>query len=339
MKSRSLFGVVSLVAMSIFLLGFSTNAPAETVTLTYANFFPPVHIQSQLAEAWCKEVEKRTNGAVKINYFPGGTLVKAPQIYDGVEQGIADIGMSVFAYTAGRFPVAGAIDLPLGYSNGVTATKVANAVLAKFNPQEFTTTKVMYLHAHGPGYIHTRAKAVHNLADLKGLKIRATGMSAKMVAALGATPVGMGMPDTYQSLQKGVVDGSAHPLESNKGWKLVDVLENVIAENSVAYTTAMFVTMNKTKWDALSPEVQKTITEINGEWAAKHGEAWDQIDQDGQKLLVEKGRTIITLDPAEAQKWQAAVQPAIATYIAELDQKGIKGQEIVDFIKATISGK
>ena len=339
MKSRLLFTALSLAAMIVLQLGLATTSPAETVTLSYANFFPPGHIQSQLAESWCKEVEKRTKGAVKINYFPGGTLAKAPQIYDSVEQGIADIGMSVFAYTAGRFPVAGAIDLPLGYANGVTATKVANAVLTKFNPQEFATTKLMYLHAHGPGYIHTRTKEVHKLADLKGLKIRATGMSAKMVAALGATPIGMGMPDTYQSLQKGVVDGSAHPLESNKGWKLVDVLNYVIAENSVAYTTAMFATMNKAKWEALSPEIQKTISEINEEWAVKHGEAWDQIDEVGKNLLIEKGRTVITLDPAEAQNWQAAVQPAIAGYIKELDQKGINGQEVVDFIKATISGK
>jgi TRAP-type C4-dicarboxylate transport system substrate-binding protein len=224
----------------------------------------------------------------------------------------------------------------MGYPNGVVATKVANGVLAKFNPKEFNDTEIMFLHAHGPGYIHTREVPVHKLADLKGLKIRATGMSAQLVKALGGTPVSMGMPDTYQSLQKGVVDGSAHPLEANKGWKLADVLEYVVAENSVAYTTTFFVTMNKDKWAALSPEIQKTITEINKEWAVKHGEAWDSSDVAGKALFIEKGHKVITLDAAEAMNWKKAVQPAIANYAAGLDKKGINGQEVIDYISATL---
>lgn len=336
MKKRSFLGVVSVAAAAVFLFGMTTLSSADTVELTYSNFFPPVHIQSILGESWAKEVEKRTNGMVKVNYYPGGTLTKAPQTYDGVEQGIADIGMSVLAYSRGRFPVLGTVDLPMGYPNGVVATKIANGVLEKFNPEEFNTTQIMYLHAHGPGLIHTRDKEVTSLDDLKGLKIRATGMSAQLAKALGATPVSMGMPDAYQSLQKGVVDGCAHPLEANKGWKLADVLEYVVDETSVAYTTTFFVTMNKAKWDALSPEIQKTITEINKEWAVKHGEAWDSSDADGKALFIEKGHKVITLEPAETEKWQAAVKPAIEAYAAGLDKKGIKGQEVVDYISSML---
>lgn len=336
MKNKFFSAVLSLAVVPVFLFGSATIASAKAVELTYANFFPPFHIQSKLAESWCREVETRTKGAVKINYYPGGTLTKAPQTYDSVEQGIADIGMSVLAYSRGRFPVLGSVDLPIGYPSGVVATKVANGVLNKFKPKEFNDTQIMFLHAHGPGLIHTRDKAVNDLAGLKGLKIRATGMSAKMVKALGATPVAMGMPDAYQSLQKGVVDGCAHPLEANKGWKLADVLKYSIAEKSVAYTTTFFVTMNKAKWAALPPGVQKTITKINKEWAARHGEAWDASDLAGKKLFLEKGHKIITLDAAEAKKWQEAVKPAISAYSADLDKKGFNGQEIVNFIKATI---
>jgi TRAP-type C4-dicarboxylate transport system substrate-binding protein len=336
MKRKSFLTVVYVAVTAVFLAGMATLASAQTIELTYANFFPPFHIQSQLAESWCQEVEKRTNGAVKINYYPGGTLVKAPQIYDGVEQGIADIGMSVLAYSKGRFPVLGAMDLPIGYPNGVVATKIANSVLDKFKPEEFNTTQIMFLHAHGPGLIHTRDKEVKTLADLEGLKIRATGMSAKLVAALGATPVSMGMPDAYQSLQKGVVDGCAHPMEANKGWKLGEVVKYVVDETSVAYTTTFFVAMNKAKWDALSPEIQKTITEINAEWAGKHGEAWDSSDDEGRKFFEEKGGTVLTLADDEKKNWQAAVKPAIDEYAADLDKKGINGKEVVDYISSML---
>ena len=336
MKKKSIWTIVSITATAVFLSGMATLASAKAIELTYANFFPPFHIQSKLAESWCQEVEKRTNGAVKINYYPGGTLVKAPQIYDGVEQGIADIGMSVLAYSKGRFPVLGAMDLPIGYPNGVVATKIANSVLDKFSPKEFETTQIMFLHAHGPGMIHTRDKEVKNLADLEGLKIRATGMSAKLADALGATPVSMGMPDAYQSLQKGVVDGCAHPLEANKGWKLAEVLEYVVDESSVSYTTTFFVAMNKAKWDSLSPEIQKTIAEINGEWSVKHGEAWDSSDDEGRKFFTEKGGKIIMLEDGEKMKWQEAVKPAIDAYSADLDKKGINGQEVIGYIQSML---
>ncbi len=337
MRAKQLIIILCLTLLPTLLGGFTLKvSAADTVKMTYANFFPPVHVQSQLAESWCREVEKRTNGAVKIDYYPGGTLTKAPQIYESVAIGIADIGMTCLAYTRGRFPLMGAVDLPMGYPNGVVATKVANAVMEEFKPKELSDTQVMFLHAHGPGYIHTNKKPVRTLADMKNLKIRSTGMSTYLVNALGGTPVGQSMQETYTSLQKGIVDGSTHPIESNKGWKLGEVLDYCVAENSVGYTTVMIVTMNKSKWDALSPEIQKSISEINTEWAIKHGKAWDEIDEEGKKFFIEKGNEIITLDPQESAKWKEAVRPAITSYAEELNKKGFKGSELTDFIAKAI---
>ena len=140
--------------------GFMSTVTAEaaSVKLTYSNFFPPGHIQSKLAESWCKEVEKRTNGEIVVEYFPGGTLTKSNQIYDGVVEGLSDVGFSVLAYTRGRFPEMAAVDLPLGYTSGMVATKVINAVYKEFMPKELMDTQVMYLHAHGPVSSTPKAK-------------------------------------------------------------------------------------------------------------------------------------------------------------------------------------
>ena len=311
---------------------FPLTAIAKT-KLSYANFFPPTHIQSQLAESWCKEVEKRTNNEIVINYYPAGTLTKAPQTYDGVVQGIADIGMTVLAYSRGRFPVASAIDLPMGYSSGVQATRVANAVLAEFKPKEFDDTKIMFLHAHGPGLIHTRDQAVNSLEDLKGLKLRGTGTSGKVQAALGASPVGKSMRECYQMLHKGVVDGSSHPMESNKGWKLGEVCHYMIQNYSTAYTTTFAVFMNKGKWNKLTPDQQKIITEINAEFAAKHGQAWDDADEKGMAFFKEKGGKVITQSEAESKKWAQKASVVVDDYIKSVSAKGIDGQAVVDVIK------
>ncbi len=336
-KKVFLFALVAFAGVAFFALG-TPEADAEDVKLTYSNFFPPTHIQSQLAESWCKEVEKRTDGKVKVDYYAGQTLTKARQSYDGVLEGLSDIGFSVFAYTKGRFPVMSVVDLPLGYTSGQVATKVINEVYKKFKPKELANTQVMYLHAHGPGLVHSKEKAVRKLEDMKGLKFRGHGTSALVVRALGGTPVPKPMPETYQMLQKGVVDGSVYPLESNKGWKLGEVTNYCTANFSSAYTTSFFVVMNKDKWKALPAGVQKIIEGINEEWAVKHGEAWDSSDMIGMRYFLEQGNEVIGLGPKESERWKNAVAPIIDNYIKELDGKGFNGKELLDFTVKTLNG-
>jgi len=306
-----------IVGMAFMSVG-SQTAQADPIKLTYSNFFPPTHIQSKLAEAWCQEVEKRTNGKVKVEYYPGGTLTKAAQCYDGVVQGLSDIGFSVLAYTRGRFPVMSAVDLPLGYTSGKVATQVINEVYEKFDPKEL-------------GLIHTKGKAVRKLEDMKGLKLRGHGTSAKVVSALGGTPVPKPMPETYQMLQKGVVEGGVFPFEADKGWKLGEVTDYITANFSAAYTTSFFVVMNKDKWNALPPDVQKTIKEINKEWIKKHGQAWDTSDMEGIYFFLNQGGQIIGLDDEESLRWKNAVAPIAEDYIKTLNEKGFNGDEIVSF--------
>jgi len=329
---------VTLVLTVFTLMAVIPSAStAKEVKLTYSNFFPPTHIQSQLSEAWCKEVEKRTEGRVTVQYFAGQTLTKAKQTYESVMDGIADIGTSALAYTRGRFPVISAVDLPFGYPSGVVATEVVNDLYNKLKPKEFDDTKVMYIHAHGPGMIHTRGKAVRKLEDLKGLKIRSTGTSAEVVKYLGATPVPMPMPDSYQSLQKGVVDGSAYPFEANKGWKLGEVVDYATAAYSSAYTTTFFIVMNKDKWNAIDPKDQKIIEEINAEWAPKHGQAWDTSDMEGIRFFLQQGNEIIGLDAKESERWAKAVEPLITEYGKQLDGQGLDGKSVIKTIRGLLT--
>jgi TRAP-type C4-dicarboxylate transport system substrate-binding protein len=331
------FASVLIVFIGIAFILIGPNAQAQTVKLTYSNFFPPAHIQSVLAEAWCKEVEKRTNGRVKVEYYAGQTLTKANQCYDGVVEGLSDLGFSVLAYTRGRFPVMAAVDLPLGYPNGKVATLVINEVYKKFKPKELQDTQVMYLHAHGPGLVHTKSKPVSKIEDMKGLKFRAHGTSSLVVEALGGTPVSQPMPETYQMLQKGVVDGAVYPFEACKGWKLGEVTGYATAAFSAAYTTSFFVVMNKNKWNSLPADVQKIIAGINEEWIVKHGEAWDTSDMEGLYYFLNQGGRIIGIDKREAARWEKAVAPINNNYIKSLNEKGFNGKEIVEFTVNTLN--
>ncbi|MCB2192250.1 MAG: TRAP transporter substrate-binding protein [Deltaproteobacteria bacterium] len=303
----------------------------DQIKLTYSCFFPPTHIQSKLAQAWAKEVEKRTKGKVKIEYYPGQTLTKAKQVYDGTVQGMSDIGFCLFGYNRGRFPLMEVVDLPLGYPSGKVATQVANEVYKKFKPKELDDVQVMYLHAHGPGLLHTKDKAVHKMEDLKGLKIRSHGTTAKVVEALGGTPVAMPMPELYQALQRGVVDGGMYPIETNKGWRMAEVVKYCTENYSNAYTTTFYVVMNKDKWNSLPKDAQEVIMQINEEWIPKHGAAWDKSDQVGREFMLKKGRKFIKLTPEEAARWKKATDPVLDAYAKETSAKGVPAKEALEF--------
>jgi TRAP-type C4-dicarboxylate transport system substrate-binding protein len=119
--------LVLLAAGALFVAGCgkakTDGAAQKPIELSYSVFFPPSHIQSKTAEEWAKAVEARSEGRIKITIYPGGTLTKAPQCYEGVINGLSDLGMSCLAYTRGRFPLLEGLDLPLGYPDGKTATR------------------------------------------------------------------------------------------------------------------------------------------------------------------------------------------------------------------------
>ena len=319
-----------ITALSIISLvwTFSAGAVEAATSLTYSIFFPPSHGQAKAGEAWAKEIEKRTQGQVKITILAGGSLTPADQVYDGVLKGISDLGMSCFAYTRGRFPVMEVLDLPIGYPNGRVATAVANEYFRIFNPQELKGVKVLYLHAHGPGLLHTN-RPVATLDQLKGMKIRSTGLSAKVVSSLGAVPVAMPQGSTYESLQKGVVEGTFGPIEVLKGWKQAEVVKSTTDCPEIGYTTAMFVVMNLKKWNALPKHIQKVFEDVSGQWIDVHGKAWDDLDQEGRRYTLSLGNKIIPLSKQEGARWKKAVRPMLNEYIKTTTAKGLPGQKAV----------
>jgi TRAP-type C4-dicarboxylate transport system substrate-binding protein len=222
------------------------------------------------------------------------------------------------------------IDLPLGYKKGMAATRLINQYYQQFKPKEFDEVKVLYLHAHGPGILHTK-KAVHNLEELKGMRIRSTGLSAKVVSALGGIPVAMPMGETYDALQRGMVEGSMAPLEALQGWKWGEVVKFTTESFGSAYSTGFFVVMNKDKWNALSPDIQKIIEGINGEWIEKTGKLWDEIDKSGRGFTLKLGNQIIALPQGEDQRWAKAVGLILDDYVNNMQGKGLPGNEALKF--------
>ncbi len=333
---RILLASIPTVALALGLLGsLSSCKKSDQIVLSYSIFFSATHAQTKAATMWAREVEKRSDNRVKIVLYPGETLSKAPQIYDGVVTGISDIGMSAFAYSRGRFPLFEVLDLPLGYKNGRQATEIANAMYQKYLPQELSEVKVLYLHGHGPGILASR-NAIKSFSDIAGQKIRATGLSAKIVQALGAVPVSMSQGETYEALQKGVVDATFCPYETLAGWRQAEVVNHIYDTSAIGYTTSMFAVMNKAKWEALPADIQSIIDEVNAEWIQRQGEAWDDSDAEGIELVNNLKHSVVEPDAQDRQAMATAVRPILEEYANTVESKGLPGRAILNDILAAL---
>ena len=264
-------GVLFLALLLLSFSGCSSSSQPKgsgeaTVELKLAHFFPGTHpAETELIQPWAKAIEEATNGQVKITSYPNQTLLQADAIYDGVENGIADLGLSCFSYTRGRFPVLEVFELPgVTYKNSKVASKVAWEGIRQLKPKEVQDTKLMMVLTTGSGDLFTKVP-VRSHSDLQGLGIRATGLSAQTLQVLGANPVAMPQSEAYEALSKGVVKGNLAPVEVLQGWKHAEVTE-YLTLTPFLYNTLFFVTMNLDKWNALAPDVQSAIEKVNEEY-------------------------------------------------------------------------
>jgi len=131
----------------------------------------------------------------------GGTPA---QLVDQVKDGVADVIWTLSGYTAGRFPMMEVFELPFMMQSPEATSKALWDYVQQHGAAEFKDVKPIAFHVHGDGVFHMRNKPITTMADLKGLKVRApTRQTNKFLAALGATPVGMPVPQVSEALSKG----------------------------------------------------------------------------------------------------------------------------------------
>lgn len=319
----------------LFSLANSYSADNKPIPLSWGSFYPATHPLYPMVEAWGTEIEKRTNNAVKFTYYPGSTVVKGQEIPGGILKGVIDIGSGVLAYTPSRFLAMEAVNLPNGYTSAKMATYVVNEFFNRFKPAEFDEFKVLFMHAHGPGILHTKTP-VRTIEDLKGMKIRAVGAAAKSTTALGAVPIAMPMFDTYESLKKGVVQGTFSPLEAMMTWKQAEVVKYTTECYGIGYTSAFYIAMSKNKWDSLPSEVQKVFTAVSAEWIPKAAMVWDTADDQARDYVLKMGNEIIPLSKEENDRWAKAVEPVLQDYEKTAEEKGLPGKEYTKAIRELI---
>ena len=291
--------------------------------------------QTKMLEPWAKQVEENSGGRVKIEIFPSMSLGgKPPELIQQARDGVVDIIWTVNGYTPGVFPRTEVFELPFVFVNDPRAANLAMHEMFESDfKQEYQGVEVMFLHVHAGQAIQMVDKEVRKPSDLAGMKMRIpTRTGAWIIEALGASPVGMPVPDLPQALSKKVVDGAFIPWEIIAPLKLQDQTKyDIEGHNKARFGTTTFqVSMNKARWDSLPADIQKAFKDASGEdWWGKVGDIWRASDDAGIELAVAAGNEHITLTEVETEAFRVATEPVVERWIKEVAEKGIDGAALV----------
>ncbi len=321
-KRAALFTLVSATALA------AGSASAET-KLKLSHYLPPVHgIQTDFVKPWTDDVSACTKGEVTFDIYPGGTqLGNVAKQQEQVLAGVVDLAVGLNGIPRGRFPRTSIIEMPFLTKDAGAASQTLWDLYPTMLAEEYKGLKVLALFAHNGGLIHTASKKVETMDDLKGLRIRTPSPAiSEMLTYLGATPQGLPPGEVYESLQKGVIDGTVFPWDPIASFGLNEVLKYHL--DAGAYTVPFFFVMNQRKYDALPDNVRACIDKFSGEaLVSKFGGWWDKWDAVGRKQAEDAGHEITKLTPEERDRWRTALKPMIQSYLESVKSSGVDNAE------------
>ena len=250
-----ILGILCVIAVLGTFSCSSENADPETIELKLAHFMSSNHVQhTDVLEPFAEEVMEATDGRVRITIYPGGALGKPPEQYDAAVTGITEIAFGLHGYTTGKFPLVSVMELPFMAESAGEGSTALWSLYEEF-PEiqaEHPGVKVLWLWTTEAGQLVTK-KPVQELEDLKGMKLRCPSVAQKaMIEAWGATPVMMPVSELYDSLQKGVVDGTLMPLSGIYSFNLHEICNYVTIGDF--YVSTLFVVMNLDSWNKIFTE-------------------------------------------------------------------------------------
>ena len=325
-----------------FSIILSNSLFAETVVLKFHSFPPmPANSNAKFVKPWGDKIEKDSGGKIKVEIYPAMQLGGAPpQLVDQVRDGVVDLIWTVAGYTPGRFPRLEVFDLPFMAASSLATSQAAQEFVETVGAEDLKDYKILAVHVHAPGKIHTKDKLIKSVDDLNGLKMRGpTRVISKMLEGLGATPVGMPVPKVAPSLSKGVITGMVVPWEIMPSFKLQELTKSHtnVAGNRGLYTTPFLFVMNKAKYDSLSPAHKKVIDNNSGMSLARQaGVLWDDFEGPARALAVKAGGEFHTLSGAPLAEIKKAADQVIQDWIKDANSKGLDGQKLYDTAKSLI---
>jgi len=320
-------------------LAFTFAAPAVHAQQKYemklAYFVGDQHAMSQWLIRWSEQLEKGSGGKLTVKRFPSAQMGPTPQHYDFARTGQADASWFLHGGTPGRFPLTEIINLPFMVGSSEIGTKVLNdaELRAKHLDAEHKGLKILMLFTHQPGGPHTTKKAIRNLEDFKGLRLRFASPTVRdLVGALGATPVGVPPTEIAEGLQKGTIDGA---FMDYGGVGIAFKLGGTIKYSTelYAYVTSFGLGLNEDFWNRLPADLKKLVIDTTTGKETEVGRAWDALDVPGKKAVMDGGAEAIRFSGAEMDKVRKIGAEVSEAKIKEYEAKGLPARAIYNTMR------
>lgn len=292
------------------------QADIPAMKLKVASNYPASSLFSRVQQHYLDEVTKRTDGKVTFEWFYGGVLLKAGDVYPGLARGAIDIGFTVpAAFNPREFPISG-VTLPFVTENpqaGCLAFRDWYAATPDVQ-KEFQRNNVhLLLTLSTSENVLWTMKKVNSAADLKGMRIRTLLGPGDALSALGATAVTVPYTDAIDLLSRGGVDGiSTTPFEQGVKDGLAEMTNFLSTGGRMGIFATVMTSVNLDKWKTFPKPLQDIFTSsaVNAlDWYIKAQNA--ETDESVEILLKSKRIQIAPLDPAEEKRWREQTSEVI----------------------------
>lgn len=324
-------------------IGLGTAAPAQEVTLRVHHFLSAdAPIQKGVLEPWEKMVEDQSGGRIDVQIYPSMQLGgRPPQLFDQARDGVVDIAWTLFGYTPGRFPLSEVFELPFLSGSAAETTAALQEYQQKYLAEELADVHPLLIHAPAAYKLHTKDKPVAALSDMAGLKIRAPSRTmTDGLNALGATAVGMPVPEVPQALTTGVIDGAVIPWEVFGSLRIESVTRHHTefgSENGGLSSAVMALVMNQAAYDALPDDLKQVIDANSGAALADlAGTAFDAAETAERQKAIDAGNTVTVIPEDNREEWRRASQPVIDAWVKAMTDAGHDGQAMLDDARAML---
>jgi TRAP-type C4-dicarboxylate transport system substrate-binding protein len=302
--------IVTGAASALLMFG---SASAEAITLKLAHQWPQAESDYVVATGikFAQEVEKRSNGDIKIQFFPAESLVKAGATHTALKNGTVDLSIYPYIYAAGAIPEMNLILMPGIWKSHDDVFRFRESapwkkIEAKAEAYGFKTLCWIQI----SGGVASVKKEVSSPADVAGSKVRAAGkyMSYALQQAKAST-VSMPSSENYSAMQLGLLDAMWTSSSSFGAYRLYEVSKFYVSPEkySIYYTIEPIAISMKT-WNKLTPAQQKILTEVGSSLEQSALEGAREEDRRVAKLFADHGVKVSQMRAEDWNKWHTLFQ-------------------------------
>jgi TRAP-type transport system periplasmic protein len=327
---------VVIIAVAIILPGFA-SAQDKVIELKYGTTYGADHPFSLVDKMYIEKIEKETKGRVKIKPYWGGTLLSGQSGgFDELTSNVVDIAMIQPSYSKSGFALLKGLYLFTFGANQETGRRIFKELRAKFPEidKEYGGVK-MLAYTSGVDYDLITRKPVRKMEDLKGMRIKVTADFAPVFTAFGAEGVNSPMPEAYQMIQKGIMDGLMGSLEGLKSFRLAEVAK-YYTYIGLYRTHNGSRAMNMDVYNKLPADIKKVFDDNIDWWGLQNDKYFEKAHQEGFEFGKKNGVEFIKLSKEELAKFYGPLKTMAEKEAKNLDAKGLPGTKVYEEAQALV---